>query len=54
MPPKVTLKDVAAAAGVTAMTVSRALRDSSEVKPGDRVTVTLARGELDCDVRNTR
>ena len=33
---------------------SRALRDSSEVQPGDRVTVTLARGEIDCDVRNTR
>ena len=31
MPPKVTLKDIAAAAGVTPMTVSRALRDSPKI-----------------------
>ena len=30
---------------------TRALRDASEVNPGDRVRVTLLRGELDCDVR---
>jgi exodeoxyribonuclease VII large subunit len=33
---------------------SRVLRDAADVRPGDRVTVTLARGELDCDVRETR
>ncbi len=36
MPPKVTLKDVAAAAGVTAMTVSRALRDSPKISTARR------------------
>jgi exodeoxyribonuclease VII large subunit len=30
---------------------TRALRDASTVEPGDRVHVTLARGELACDVR---
>lgn len=33
---------------------TRALRDSSEVQPGDAVRVTLAKGELDCEVRRTR
>jgi exodeoxyribonuclease VII large subunit len=33
---------------------SRVLRDAADLRPGDRITVTLARGELDCDVRNTR
>jgi exodeoxyribonuclease VII large subunit len=31
-----------------------ALRDAAGVAPGDRVRVTLARGELDCDVRSSR
>jgi exodeoxyribonuclease VII large subunit len=30
---------------------TRALRDASEVNPGDRIRVTLANGELECDVR---
>ena len=30
---------------------TRVLRDAAAVRPGDRVKVTLARGELDCDVR---
>jgi exodeoxyribonuclease VII large subunit len=30
---------------------SRALRDASEVSRGDRIRVTLSRGELDCEVR---
>jgi exodeoxyribonuclease VII large subunit len=33
---------------------TRALRAASEVNPGDRIAVTLADGELDCDVRKTR
>ncbi len=33
---------------------SRVLRRSDEVRPGDRITVTLATGELDCDVRHSR
>jgi exodeoxyribonuclease VII large subunit len=32
---------------------TRVLRDASSVPPGDRVRVTLARGELDCEVRST-
>lgn len=32
---------------------SAALRNASEAAPGDRVRVTLARGELDCEVRST-
>jgi exodeoxyribonuclease VII large subunit len=31
---------------------SHALRDAEEVAPGDRIRVTLARGELDCTVRD--
>ncbi len=31
-----------------------ALRDAGAVVPGDRVRVTLAKGELDCDVRSAR
>jgi exodeoxyribonuclease VII large subunit len=27
------------------------LRDAAQTSPGDRVRVTLARGELDCEVR---
>jgi exodeoxyribonuclease VII large subunit len=30
---------------------TRALRDAGDVIPGDRIRVTLARGELECDVR---
>lgn len=30
---------------------THALRDAAEVKPGERIRVTLHRGELDCDVR---
>jgi exodeoxyribonuclease VII large subunit len=30
---------------------TRALRDAGDVMPGDRIRVTLARGELECDVR---
>jgi hypothetical protein len=30
------------------------LRDAATVRPGDEVKVTLARGELDCEVRSTR
>jgi exodeoxyribonuclease VII large subunit len=30
-----------------------ALRDASEAAPGDQVRVTLAKGELDCEVRST-
>jgi len=33
---------------------TRVLRDASEVAPGDPVSVTLARGELDCEVRNSK
>ncbi|MGE3519350.1 MAG: exodeoxyribonuclease VII large subunit [Vicinamibacterales bacterium] len=33
---------------------SRALRDSADVRPGDAIRVTLAKGELDCDVRRSR
>jgi exodeoxyribonuclease VII large subunit len=32
---------------------TRALRDVAQTRPGDRVRVTLARGELQCDVRGT-
>jgi len=32
---------------------TRALREASEVQPGDRIRVTLSNGELDCDVRGT-
>ena len=32
---------------------TRALRDAAEVTRGDRVRVTLARGELECEVRDT-
>ncbi|HUR35715.1 MAG TPA: exodeoxyribonuclease VII large subunit [Vicinamibacterales bacterium] len=32
---------------------TRALRSASEVTPGDRIRVTLADGELECDVRKT-
>jgi exodeoxyribonuclease VII large subunit len=32
---------------------TRVLRDASAVAPGDTVKVTLARGELECDVRST-
>jgi len=32
---------------------TRALRAASEVKEGDRIRVTLASGELECDVRQT-
>ena len=31
---------------------TRALRDAAETTSGDRVRITLARGELDCDVRS--
>jgi exodeoxyribonuclease VII large subunit len=31
---------------------TRALRDATDVTAGDRVFVTLARGELDCEVRS--
>ena len=31
---------------------TRALREASEVSPGDRIRVTLSSGELDCDVRS--
>jgi exodeoxyribonuclease VII large subunit len=30
---------------------TRAIRDAATTKPGDRVRVTLAKGELECDVR---
>jgi exodeoxyribonuclease VII large subunit len=30
---------------------TRVLRDAADVGPGDRVRVTLAKGEIDCDVR---
>jgi exodeoxyribonuclease VII large subunit len=33
---------------------TRVLRDAANVAPGDAVTVTLAHGELDCEVRRTR
>jgi exodeoxyribonuclease VII large subunit len=33
---------------------TRALRDAADAAAGDRVTVTLARGELECDVRRTK
>jgi len=32
---------------------TRALRDAADVVPGDSVRVTLATGELDCEVRST-
>ena len=32
---------------------SRILRDAVDVASGDRVRVTLAQGELDCEVRRT-
>jgi exodeoxyribonuclease VII large subunit len=32
---------------------TRALRSATEVAPGDRIRVTLASGELECDVRPT-
>ena len=32
---------------------TRALRAASEVNDGDRIKVTLAEGELECDVRRT-
>jgi exodeoxyribonuclease VII large subunit len=31
---------------------TRVLRDASAVAPGDKVKVTLAKGELDCEVRS--
>ena len=33
---------------------TRAVRDAADVAAGDRVSVTLARGELECDVRETK
>ena len=33
---------------------ARALRNASDVTPGDSVRVTLAKGELRCDVRETK
>jgi exodeoxyribonuclease VII large subunit len=33
---------------------TRVLRDASAVAPGDTVKVTLAKGELDCEVRGTK
>lgn len=33
---------------------TQALRDAAQVAPGDRVHLTLARGEITCDVRSTR
>ena len=33
---------------------THALRDAAETQPGDRIRVTLAQGELDCDVVDTR
>ncbi|MCC7417351.1 MAG: exodeoxyribonuclease VII large subunit [Acidobacteria bacterium] len=33
---------------------TRVLRDAAGVAPGDALTVTLAKGELDCEVRRTR
>jgi exodeoxyribonuclease VII large subunit len=33
---------------------SRVIRDAAATSPGDRVRVTLARGELDCEVRDIR
>ncbi len=30
------------------------VRDAAETTPGDRVRVTLAKGELDCEVRQPR
>jgi exodeoxyribonuclease VII large subunit len=32
---------------------TRVLRDAAAVAPGDTVQVTLARGELECEVRST-
>jgi exodeoxyribonuclease VII large subunit len=32
---------------------SRVVRDASDVRRGDSVQVTLAKGELDCEVRST-
>src|SRR5262245_59396278 len=31
---------------------TRLIRDAAAAAPGDRVRITLARGELDCDVRS--
>ena len=33
---------------------TRALRDAADVAHGDRVRVTLAKGELDCEVRDAK
>ena len=33
---------------------TRALRNAADVQPGDQVRVTLAQGELECDVRSRR
>jgi exodeoxyribonuclease VII large subunit len=33
---------------------TRVLRQASSVEPGDRVVVTLAEGELNCEVRQTK
>ncbi len=33
---------------------TKVLRDAAEVQPGDRIRITLARGELDCDVRDQK
>jgi exodeoxyribonuclease VII large subunit len=33
---------------------THALRNAAETQPGDRIRVTLAQGELDCDVVDTR
>src|SRR5262249_12133174 len=33
---------------------TRVLRDASTVEPGERVRVTLAKGELECDVRSRK
>jgi exodeoxyribonuclease VII large subunit len=33
---------------------TRLIRDAALVAPGDRVTITLAKGELNCDVRSKR
>jgi exodeoxyribonuclease VII large subunit len=32
---------------------TRVIRDAATVAPGERVAVTLAKGELDCEVRGT-
>jgi exodeoxyribonuclease VII large subunit len=33
---------------------SRVVRDADDVRPGDSVQVTLAKGELDCQVRGRK